>query len=162
MILKVYDKSEYEWHRFYLSLAQKYSEKSKDPSTKVGAVAVDPKLNIPVMFGYNGFPRGVADTLERYNDRDLKYKMVVHAEQNCIAHAARKGVALDGCVLYVWPTLSKPNICPECAKMAINAGIKAVYSSFKENNELLDKHKEWGYHSGIMLKEAGINFWEIP
>ena len=70
-----------KWDRRYLHLAQEVSRWSKDPSTKVGAVIVN-SLGQVVGTGYNGFPRGVSDTDERYLDRDVKYKMICHAEQN--------------------------------------------------------------------------------
>lgn len=59
---------------------------SKDPSTKVCAVAVGgtPKQ---VAFGYNGFPPGVEDTPERLNDRETKLRLTLHAEENALLNA---------------------------------------------------------------------------
>lgn len=59
---------------------------SKDPSSKVGAVAVGQQPN-QVAWGFNGFPPGIADTPERLNDREQKYKLVRHAEPNAISNA---------------------------------------------------------------------------
>jgi len=73
---------------------------SKDPNTQVGALIVGPDNEVRST-GYNGFPRGIADTDERLQDRDLKLKLIVHGEMNAILAAARVGIALKGCVC-VW------------------------------------------------------------
>src|SRR5947209_6370685 len=75
-----------KWHRRFLGLAEYVSQWSKDVSTKVGAVILDSDKRV-VSLGYNGFARGVMDTAERLNCRDLKYKMIVHAERNAIIFA---------------------------------------------------------------------------
>lgn len=109
----------------YIGLAREISNWSKDPSRKIGAVAVSPKGQV-LSTGYNGFPRGIADTDERYSDRSLKYKYVVHAEMNCIYNATYNGVSLDGAILFVWGLPP----CSECAKGIIQVGIKSVYYSY--------------------------------
>ena len=65
------------WNLRFLNLAKHVSEWSKDPSTQVGAVIFDDKNRI-VSIGYNGFPKNVADDPNKYADRNIKYKMVVH------------------------------------------------------------------------------------
>lgn len=71
---------------------------SKDPSTKVGSVIIDAMGN-PVSHGFNGFPRGMKDTPERLNDREFKYRHVLHAEDNALCFA--KMQYLDGCTIYI-------------------------------------------------------------
>ena len=115
------------WKTKYLGLAKEVSSWSKDPSRKIGAVAVSSKGQV-LATGYNGFPRGMFDTAERYNDRELKYRYVVHAEMNCIYNATYNGVSLDGASLYVWGLPP----CSECAKGIIQVGIKNVYWSCGE------------------------------
>ena len=90
---------------------------SKDPSTKVGAVIFDPKRRL-VSAGYNGFARGVHDTKERLETRDIKYKLVLHAEKNAIMFAT---APLDGCTMVV----THP-CCAQCAALVIQAGITHV------------------------------------
>lgn len=53
---------------------------------------------------------------------DWSTKHEIHAEQNLIAEAARTGISLDGCYLYI--TLSP---CIHCAKLLIALKPKAVY-----------------------------------
>jgi dCMP deaminase len=50
-----------KWDKRYLDLAEQIAGWSKDPSTQVGAVAVNDQ-GTPVAQGYNGFPRGIEDT----------------------------------------------------------------------------------------------------
>lgn len=59
---------------------------SKDPNTKVGAVAVGGTKS-QVAWGYNGFPPGIADTFMRLADRDTKLGLTLHAEENALANA---------------------------------------------------------------------------
>ena len=106
------------WDEYYLIIALNAAQKSKDPSTKVGAVLVLPDNSI-VATGYNGFPRGVADTPERLNDRNIKYSLVVHAEMNAILSARE---SLAGYTLYTVPFMP----CDRCFVHVIQAGIKRV------------------------------------
>jgi len=53
----------------------------------------------------------------------------VHAEQNAIAQAAKRGVAIDGATIYM-----KLESCPVCAKMLVNAGIKRVVCQQRYHN----------------------------
>src|ERR1700743_389657 len=76
------------WDRHFLRLALANCEMSKDPRTQVGSVIVGPDREIRSM-GYNGLPRGIADSRERLHDRDLKLRLVVHGEMNAILNAAR-------------------------------------------------------------------------
>lgn len=109
-----------KWDRRFLALARHISEWSKDPSTQVGCVVVGPDREIRST-GFNGLPRGIEDTLERLGNRDLKYPLICHAEENAIMHAARIGLALKDCTAYVtWPP------CTRCARSLIQAGVKEV------------------------------------
>lgn len=133
------------WDRDYVDLAMWWADrKSKDPSTKVGAIIARSDRTILSM-GYNGFPRGVFDTPERYNDRELKYKLVVHAEANAILAA---GTIPSACTLY--STLFP---CNECAKMIIQAGIKRVISPLTiTGHRWSDSHNI----ACMMFAEAGV------
>jgi dCMP deaminase len=122
------------------------ASKSKDISTKVGCVIMGADMEIRST-GYNGFPRGAKDTepctclsvddgfkipqlsLEREAavirsryERPLKYKWTEHAERNAIYNAARVGIPLKGCTIYI---NSLPP-CSDCARAIIQSGISAV------------------------------------
>lgn len=108
-----------DWHTYFIKMAQLVSEKSKDRSTKVGVVAVGCDKEVRST-GYNGFPRGVCDNVEERHSRPKKYYYTEHAERNCIYHAARIGVSLKDCTLYMnW----EPIPCTDCARAVIQAGI---------------------------------------
>lgn len=144
-----------KWDRFYLGLARYYSQASRDPSTKVGAVLVSPDNRV-VGMGYNGFPPRVDDSPERYLDRELKYKLVVHAEVNAIVEAGNK--AKNG-TLYVWPSFASPPICNECCKVAITAGIAEVVGFIAdENDERAIRWKESIAISKLLCDESGVKY----
>ncbi|CAA7614607.1 Uncharacterized deaminase in luxG 3'region [Candidatus Terasakiella magnetica] len=107
------------WPEYFMGFARHAASKSKDPSTQVGAVAVGPDGEIRAT-GYNGLPRGVEDRPERM-ERPAKYLWTSHAEENLVAHAARVGVSLKGCTVYVthYP-------CSRCARSLIQAGVSKI------------------------------------
>ena len=112
-----------KWDKRYLELAKEISTWSKDPSTKVGAIAVSDQGGV-IAQGYNGFPRGVVDAHSRLLDKETKYKYIVHAEMNCIYNAAYQGSCLVGSTMYVHGL----PVCHECAKGIIQSGIIRVVS----------------------------------
>jgi len=142
-----------KWDRRYLVLAKHIAEWSKDPSTKVGAVIVN-RDNQIVGTGYNGFPRGVKDDAERYNDRPVKYKFVVHAELNAVLLA---GDRCKGSTIYVWPQFVEgvPPTCNECAKAIIQAGIKRVVGQ-KGSGLNRGSWSESAIVAKKMYREAGV------
>lgn len=108
------------WDRRFLSMARLVATWSKDPSTRCGCVITDAKHRV-VSLGFNGFARGVRDHPERYSDRDVKYRLVLHAEMNAVLFSRRD---LTGCTLYNVPMLP----CARCAAVIIQAGISRVVS----------------------------------
>ena len=137
-----------KWDKRYLALAKEVSTWSKDPSTQVGAVTVGGKKEV-LSQGFNGFPRGIEDTPERYNHRETKYKFVVHAEMNAIYNATYSGTSLDGATLYIYGL----PICSECAKGIIQVGIKKVVI---EKSKELDNWNESLRLSKEMFSEANV------
>lgn len=147
-----------KWDRRFLELAKVVSAWSKDPSTGVGAVLADEHKHV-VGMGFNGFPAGVVDSPERYNDRPLKYKMVVHAEVNAILQAGHRA---KGSTLYVYPSFWEPNICHDCAKTAIQAGVKCVVGyDYDRDNPRATNWKDSLELAGQMFKEAGVSWYQI-
>ena len=143
-----------KWDRRFLELAKHIASWSKDPSTQVGAVLISE--NGREFVGYNGFPKGVLDSEERLNNREVKYKLVVHAEVNAILKAGDKA---RGGTLYVWPAFALPPICNECCKVAIQAGVKEIVGYEPDEND--ERVKRWQESIGIsksMCDEAGISY----
>lgn len=142
-----------KWKMRYIQLATDVSSWSKDPSAKVGAVIVGSKGQV-LSQGYNGFPRGVNDHAERYNDRKEKHKYVVHAEMNAIYNASYTGVSLDGATIYVYGL----PVCNECAKGIIQVGIKSVVVATPEWLEVNTKWVDSWLCTISMFDEAGVGY----
>lgn len=135
------------WDEYFMGIAVFTSFRSKDPSSKVGAVIVDKTKHI-VGTGYNGFVAGVDESVfswEREGDfLDTKYPFVIHAEANAIVSSPQSN--LDGCSVYV--TLFP---CNECAKLLAQKNVSTVYY-------LLDKYPDTDQHkaSERILNARGI------
>jgi dCMP deaminase len=109
-----------KWDLRFLELAKHISEWSRDPSTKVGAVATYERRVLAT--GYNGFPKGIADLPGRLLDRNEKLLRTVHAEANIVAQAAQHGVSLKNSTIYIWPFLP----CSNCCTLMIQVGVRRV------------------------------------
>lgn len=140
-----------KWHNRYLELAQQVASWSKDPSSKIGAIAVGSKGQVLAQ-GYNGFPRGIEDNESRFENKDLKYKYVVHAEMNLIYNASYNGVSLDGSTVYV----TGLPVCSECAKGLIQVGVQQVIMPTQEDTP--DKWVESFKLSKELFEEAGVHW----
>ena len=137
-----------KWDKRFLELAHHISGWSKDPSTKVGCIVVGEDREIRST-GFNGFPRGICDDSERLSNRELKYPLICHAEENAIMHAARIGVSLKSCTAYVtWPP------CTRCARSLIQAGVVEVV--YPESCEVPERWQADFEMSTEMMKEAGL------
>jgi len=136
------------WDSRFLELARLVSTWSKDPSTQVGAVIADKNRRI-MSVGYNGFPRGVHDSIHRLEDRDKKYKFTVHAERNALLFANSR---LDDCYLYTYPFMP----CSECAGMIIQAGITRVATIINNNERWQESFKI----TKQMFEEASVTLVE--
>lgn len=132
------------WVGRFIGLAEHVATWSKDPSTKVGAVTIDPHTKIVTGLGFNGFPRGIEDDQERLENREMKYKIVVHAEMNAVLNA-NNNVRGN----YMFTTLPP---CHDCTKFLIQAGIVRIYT----NKNIPDRWMESFNLSKAMLKEARI------
>lgn len=125
-----------------MGFARHAATASKD-STKVGAALVDRDGTV-LLTSYNGPPRGVRDLPERF-ERPVKYAFASHAESNLTSFAARKGIATEGCNMYVthYP-------CSSCMKSIIQAGISCVYVG--KGVTIMASEPE----AEIMANEAGV------
>ena len=141
-----------KWDRRFLELAKHISEWSKDPSTKVGAVAIKDRRILAT--GYNGFPRGVRDQQERLLNREQKLLRTVHAEANIIAQAAQHGTNLTNATIYIWPFLP----CNACCSLLIQAGITRVVVPHKE---IPERWRESFLTSTEMLREAQVQLYKL-
>ena len=110
------------WDEYFMGVALLAAQRSKDPSTQVGACIVD-ETNRILSTGYNGFPKGCSDDDFPWNrnaeEGETKYPFVVHAELNAILNNRGKSLADSKIYVALFP-------CHECAKAIIQSGIKEV------------------------------------
>ena len=106
-----------DWDEYFLNIAKTVAERSKDPSTKVGAAIID-KHRRPVSFGYTGLIQGADESKLTLSERPLKYYEVIHSEMNAILFAKTD---LTGCTLYV-----EYAPCVDCLKHVLQAGITRI------------------------------------
>lgn len=144
-----------KWDQRFLKLAKHISGWSRDPSTQTGCVIVD-SYNRVLSVGYNGFPGGVDDTPDRYQDREVKYRFVAHCDLNAIYSAARIGVSLVGSTMYL---TGAP--CHECAKGIIQVGIKRVVWPVENTFEQTERWKLSMETMKTMMKEAGVELCRV-
>ena len=119
------------WDEYFMSMAFLISTRSVCERLQVGCVIVSAgeQKNRVIAAGYNGFLPG---TPHQSRVRDGHEQATVHAEQNAIADAARRGSTVEGCLAYVthYP-------CINCAKILAAAGIRTIkFHSDYRNDEL--------------------------
>lgn len=156
-------------HADWLREAVHISNRSKDPSTRTGAILVN--YGQVIGRGYNQMPTDLQDTDERWNDRDLKLSIVIHAEMDALAQAARLGHGREvrHAALYnvaVNAVTGKPwgfhGACTRCAAHLIHAGISCIVSPY---GSLVPKRWEadlalaetWLCEAGIELIQVDIS-----
>ncbi|MEI6857400.1 dCMP deaminase family protein [Psychrilyobacter sp.] len=139
------------WDEYFMGIAVLSGQRSKDPSTQVGACIINEDKKI-VGAGYNGFPKGCSDDEFPWGREgeflETKYPFVMHAEQNAILNSIKN---LKKCTIYVglFP-------CHECAKSIIQSGIiKVVYLSDKYRGT--DSNRA----SKMLLDSAGVKYTKL-
>lgn len=139
------------WDSFFLDLAEFYSSRSKDPSTKCGAIIA--RGNRQISQGFNGFPMLVDDAAERYQNRELKLQMILHAEVNAILFSK---VDLTGATIYTWPF---PPCC-RCAAVIIQSGIARIMAP-TPSGVLQARWMEELEIAKLMYSDAGVKLVEV-
>ena len=140
------------WDDYFMGVSLLAADRSKDPSTQVGACIVSTDNRI-LSTGYNGFPQGCSDDDFPWNRDEsvgeTKYNFVVHAELNAILNAGGKSLVGSRIFVSLFP-------CHECAKAIIQAGVKeVVYLSDKYAGTTSDNA------SRRMLNAAGVKLTKI-
>lgn len=135
------------WDDTWINLCYEMANRSKDRSTRVGCVIVG-QNNILKSQGYNGIPRDCDDDIDHRHQRPQKYFYFEHGERNSIYNAAKEGIPLKGCKIYI---PAPP--CVECCRAIIQSGIVEIIC------DTLFVPKRWkeACDAGIeMLLEANI------
>lgn len=138
------------WDEYFMELANAAAKRATCDRGRSGCVIVKDKQIL--VTGYVGAPTGLPHcdevghlfkkTIHEDGNETMHCVRTVHAEQNAICQAAKRGIALEGATLYCRMTP-----CRVCAMLIINCGIKRVVCEKK-------------YHAGVeseeMFKQAGI------
>ena len=130
------------WDEYFMATAILMATRSNCERLHVGCVlvAAGERKNRLVAAGYNGYLPG---TPHVSRVRDGHEQATVHAEQNAIADAARRGSPVAGCIAYMthYP-------CVNCAKMLAAAGIAEIkYRADYRNDPLVGK----------LMADAGVS-----
>ena len=128
------------WDAYFMATALLMASRSSCDRLHVGCVIVsggDQKNRI-IAAGYNGFLPG-APHVSRI--RDGHEQATVHAEQNAIADAARRGVSLEGATVYIthFP-------CINCAKILAAAVIRQIkyHNDYRNDSIVAELFRESG------------------
>ena len=118
------------WDEYFMSLCVLTASRSPSKKLKVGALIV--KNNRIISSGYNGFPSGLPHiSIERDNHE----QNTIHAEQNAISDAAKRGVSVNESTIYIthYP-------CINCLKYILSSGISTIkYLHDYKNDEIIPK-----------------------
>jgi dCMP deaminase len=129
------------WDEYFMATALLLSSRSACGRLHVGCLVVSggEHANRIVAAGYNGYLPGCA---HQSHVRDGHELATVHAEQNAVADAARRGVSVAGATAYIshFP-------CVNCAKVLAAAGIRAIRYHYDYDNDPLALE---------LLSEAGV------
>jgi dCMP deaminase len=141
------------WDEYFLEIVKTVAKRATCNRGRSGCVIVKDKQIL--VSGYVGSPNGlphcdeVGHLFKKMIDEDGTVSnhcvRTVHAEQNAICQAAKRGISLDGATLYCTMTP-----CRTCAMMIINCGIKRVVCQNKYH--LAQDSEEMFKQTGIKLE----------
>jgi dCMP deaminase len=140
------------WDGRFIGIAREISSWSKDPSTKVAAIAVNEDRRV-VAQGYNGFPAKCDDSKLLSDDRVSKYEMMVHAEANVIYNACNSGTKLSQSTIFIYGMYP----CPDCVKALAQVKVARIVFQLGESQNL-EKWKNDFDLSRVLMHILGIGF----
>lgn len=138
------------WDQYFMTMCYVVGMKSKDTSTTVGCVFVGADNEIRST-GYNNFIRGWDDNDPKNHERPYKYDITEHSERNAIYNAARVGIKLKNCRIYVpW------HPCSNCARALVQCGITEVIIHKEFPTNLNQKWLDNQNIAGQLLKQGNV------
>ena len=117
-----------DWDEYFMSMSLLISIRSSCDRLHVGCILVNDRRVISS--GYNGFLPGHPHKSIVIDNHE---QCTVHAEQNAISDAAKRGISLNGSTAYIthFP-------CITCTKLLISSGICEIkYLNDYKNNDLV-------------------------
>ncbi len=145
-----------DWDEYFMGLCHSVAQRATCNRGKSGCVIVKDKQIL--VTGYVGSPAHLPhcddvghlfkQTVHEDGHVSTHCVRTVHAEQNAICQAAKRGIALEGATLYCTMTP-----CRTCAMLIINCGIRNVICEYR-------------YHAGDesedMFRMAGVSLKYFP
>lgn len=132
------------WINYFLGIAKVVSQRSHDIHTQHGCVITDQQNRI-LGVGYNGFPKGMDDTMLP-TSRPEKYGWMIHAERNALSNCV---IRPDKGIAYV-----TGQCCNDCVMALWQEGIVEVYMANSHGTKLFDdKEKE---KFDFFVKQTGL------
>ena len=118
-----------DWTSYFIGLSHTVSKKSHDEQTQHGCIITDTKNRI-LGLGYNGFPRGIDDSILP-RTRPEKYPWMIHAERNALANCL---VRPENATAYI-----TGQSCNDCIMALWQEGVTTVYMHDRHGSHLLDE-----------------------
>lgn len=138
------------WDEYFMEVCRAIAKRATCDRGRSGCVIA--RDNQLLVTGYVGAPKGLPHcddvghqfkTMQHEDGTVSKHCVrTVHAEQNAICQAAKRGISIDGGTLYC-----KMTPCRTCAMLIINCGIKRV---------IAEKRYHDSADSIEMFKQAGV------
>lgn len=120
------------WTDYFLGLAKVVSQRSHDQQTQHGCVITDSKNRI-LGLGYNGFARGLPDSLLP-NTRPGKYPWMIHAERNALSNCT---IRPENGIAYV-----TGQCCNDCIMALWQEGVTKVVMTKQHGTHLFDDNAQ--------------------
>ncbi len=130
-----------DWISYYIGLAHIVSKKSHDTQTQHGCIITDRKNRV-ISIGYNGFPRGIDDSILP-NTRPEKYPWMIHAERNALSNCL---IRPENGIAYV-----TGQCCNDCIMALWQEGVSTVYMHNKHGSYLIDETQKIIFNKFIQL-----------
>lgn len=138
-----------DWQNYFMGLAKVVSQRSHDIHTQHGCVITDHNHRI-LGVGYNGFPRGMNDTILPTNRPD-KYHWMIHAERNALSNCV---IRPDNGIAYV-----TGQSCNDCIMALWQEGVTKVVMAKNHGTVLFDDVAKKRFD--FFVKETGLSVSEI-
>lgn len=138
-----------DWQNYFLGLAKIISVRSHDIHTKHGCVITD-RQNRILGVGYNGFPKGMNDSILPTNRPD-KYHWMIHAERNALSNCV---IRPDDSIAYV-----TGQSCNDCIMALWQEGVSTVVMAKNHGTKLFDDQAQLRFN--MFVEQTGIEIIRI-
>jgi len=136
------------WIDYFLGLAKVVSQRSHDLQTQHGCVITD-RHNRILGLGYNGFPRGLDDTLLPKTRPD-KYPWMIHAERNALSNCI---IRPENGIAYV-----TGQCCNDCIMALWQEGVTRIVMCEDHGTHLFDESAQIRFNTFVRMSGIDIQY----